>query len=158
MRTLQSLMVLVLLLGALAIPSLAQEMPESMSPELYEIVYGRDGFSTYSASALEAELAGSGLARPDGMPLSVWSAIYGRGGFDFYASAAQRPAAVVNGMPAELWGAVASRDGFAVYGAGESAGTSSRLSASKPEAMPAALWQIITGRDGFGSDDTCAVC
>ena len=154
MRTLQVLMVLVLLLGALAIPSVAEEIPESMSPELYEIVYGRDGFSTSGASALEAELAGLGLARPDGTPLSVWSAIYGRGGFDFYASAAQRPAAVVNGMPAELWGAVASRDGFAVYGAGESSG----LSASKPEAMPAALWQIITGRDGFGSDDTCAVC
>jgi hypothetical protein len=158
MRTLQSLMVLVLMLGALVIPSVAQEIPESMSPELYEVVYGRDGFSTSSANALEGELAGFGLAKPDGTPFSVWSAIYGRGGFDFYASAAQRPAAVVNGMPAELWGAVASRDGFAVYGAGESAGTSSRLSASKPEAMPAALWQIITGRDGFGSDDTCAVC
>ena len=158
MRILQVLMVLALVLGTLAVPGFAQEIPEGMSPELYEIVYGRDGFSTSGASALEAELAGLGLARPDGTPLSVWSAIYGRGGFDFYASAAQRPAAVVNGMPAELWGAVASRDGFAVYGAGESAGTSSGLSASKPEAMPAALWQIITGRDGFGSDDTCAVC
>lgn len=158
MRTLQSLMVLVLVLGALAIPSFADEIPESMSPELYAVVYGRDGFSNYSASALEAELAGLGLARPDGMPLSVWSAIYGRGGFDFYASAVQRPTAVVNGMPAGLWGAVASRDGFAVYGAGELAGTSSGLSAAKPEAMPADLWQIVMGRDGFGSDDTCAVC
>ena len=158
MRILQVLMALVLVLGTLAIPGFAEEEPESMSPELQEIVYGRDGFSNYRASALDAELAGIGLARPDGTPSSLWSAIYGRDSFDFYASASERPAAIVNGMPAELWDAVASRDGFAVYGAGDSAGTSSGLLAARPEAMPAALWQIITGRDGFGSGVTCAVC
>jgi hypothetical protein len=161
MRTLQTFVVLVLVLGALAIPSFAQEIPEGMSPELQEIVYGRDGFSNNNSKALEARIAGTSLARPDGMPLTVWSTIYHRGGFDFYASATERPTAVVNGMPAELWGAIASREGFAVYGASDLAGTSSGRLAARPEDMPADLWQLITGREGFdsfGANGTCAVC
>jgi hypothetical protein len=161
MKILQTLMALVLVLGTLAIPSFAQETPEDMSPELKEIVYGRDGFSNYNAKAVEAQIAGTSLVRPEGMPLTVWRTIYGRDGFDFYASATERPVALVNGMPAELWDAIASRDGFAVYGAGDSAGASSELLAATPGAMPADLWQIITGRDGFdafSSSGTCAVC
>ena len=157
MKTLQSFVVLVLVLGMLAIPSFAQEseidaqdMASGMSPQLQEIVYGRDGFSGYDSASLEAQ--------PDGMPLGVWRSINSRDGFDFYASATQRPEAVVNGMSAELWGVIASRDGFDVYAADTLAGGSSGLSAAKPAAVPAALWQIISGRDGPGSTSSCEVC
>ena len=156
MKTLQSFVVLVLVLGMLAIPSFAQEseidaqdMASSMSPELQEIVYGRDGFS---ANAAESS------ATSAGMLLGVWRAINSRDGFDFYASATQRPEAVINGMSAELWGLIASRDGFDVYAADALAGGSSELSAAKPAAVPAALWQIISGRDGFGFASGCEVC
>lgn len=149
-------MVLALVLGTLVIPSFAQEseidaqnMASGMSPQLQEIVYGRDGFSANPAES---------SATSAGMPLDVWRAINSRDGFDFYASATQRPEAVVNGMSVELWGVIASRDGFAVYAADTLAGGSSELSAAKPAAVSAALWQIISGRGGFGSASSCEIC
>jgi hypothetical protein len=157
MKTLQSIAVLVLVLGMLAIPSFAQEseldaqdMASGISPQLQEIVYGRDGFSGNDSASLEAQSGG--------MPLGVWRTINSRDGFDFYASATQRPEAVVNGMSAELWGLIASRDGFDVYALDASFDGSSGLSATEPAAVSAALWQIISGRDGFGSTSSCEVC
>ena len=154
MKTLRSLVVLVFVLGTLAIPSLAQEseinsgeLGAGLSPQLLEIVYGRDGFSGSPGSSGTSE----------GLPLDVWRAINLRNGFDFYASASQRPDAVVNGMSAELWGTIASRDGFDVYAPDASDG-SSELAVSKPAAVPAALWEIIRGRTGFDSGRECAVC
>jgi len=157
MKTLQSFVVLVLVLGMLAIPSFAQEsemdaqdMASGMSPQLQEIVYGRDGFNDYNAASLEAQ--------SDGMPLAVWRTINSRDGFDFFASATERPEAVVNGMSAELWNVIASRDGFDAYAADTLADGSSELSAARPAAMSAALWRIISDRDGFGSASSCEVC
>jgi hypothetical protein len=161
MKTVQLFVVLVLVLGTLAIPSFAQEseigaqgVPDGMSAQLQEIVYGRDGFSGNDAASSEAEFSGTS----EGMPLGVWRAINSRDGFDFYASAKERPEAVVNGMSAELWGVIASRDGFDVYAADTSFDGSSGQSAAKPNAMPAVLWQIITGRDGFHSASGCEEC
>ena len=154
MKTLRSLVVLVLVLGTLAIPSFAQESEvdsgggaDGLSAQLQEIVYGRDGFSGSAGSSGTSE----------GWPLDVWLAINSRDGFDFYASASQRPNAVVNGMSAELWGVVAGRDGFGVY-APDASEDSSELAVSNPAAVPAALWEIIRGRTGFGSGSECAVC
>jgi hypothetical protein len=155
MKTLRSLVVLVLVLGTLTIPSLAQEseidageLAGGMSAQLREIVYGRDGFSKSARSSDTSE----------GLPLNVWRAVNGRDGFDFYASASQRPEAVVNGMSADLWGVIASRTGFALYAADTSAEGPSELVVSRPSAVPVALWQIIRGRDGFGLSSECAVC
>ena len=155
MKTLRSLVLLVLLLGTLAIPSLAQgseidsrELAGGMSAQLQEIVYGRDGFSRSAGSSGTSE----------GLPLNVWRAVNGRDGFDFYASASQRPEAVVNGISAELWGVIAGRDGFEVYAADTSAEGSSEFLVARPPAMPAVLWGLISGRDGFSSGGRCAVC
>ena len=155
MKTLRSFVVLVLVLGTLAIPSFAQEseidsdgLAGSMSAQLWEIVYGRDGFSKSAGSSGTSE----------GLPFDVWRASNGRDGFDFYASSSQRPEAVVNGMSAELWGLIASRDGFDTYATEASVEGSSELAVTNPAAVPAALWQIIRGRDGFGSSSECAVC
>lgn len=155
MKTPRSFVVLVLVLGMLTIPSVAQEseidsgeLANGMSAQLWEIVYGRDGFSGGAGS--------SGAST--GLPSDVWWASNSRDGFDFYASATQRPEAVVNGMPASLWGVIASRDGFDAYATETSVEGSSELAAAKPAAMPAALWDIIRSRDGFGSANECAVC
>ena len=155
MKTLRSLVVLVLVLGTLAIPSFAQESEidsgggsGGLSPQLWEIVYGRDGFSGGAGSTG----AGEGLAT------GVWDVINGRDGFDFYTSASQRPEAAVNGMPAELWDVIASRDGFGAYATDTALDGSFDLALTKPAAVPAALWEIIYGRVGFGSSGDCAVC
>lgn len=151
MKMLRSLVVLVLVLGTLAIPSLAQEseidsgeLAGGMSAQLREIVYGRDGFSATAASSEMSE----------GLSFDVWRVINGRDGFDFYASASQRPEGVVNGMSAEFWDIIASRDGFDVY----AMEISDELLATKPAAVPAALWDIIQGRTGFDYGSECAVC
>jgi hypothetical protein len=155
MKTLRSFVVLVLVLGALAIPSLAQESEidsgggaGGLSPQLWEIVYGRDGFS--------GGAGGSGMGV--GLATSVWDAINGRDGFDFYASASGRPEAAVNGMPTELWDFIASRDGFDAYATDTALDGSSDLVVTKPAGVQAALWEIIHGRGGFDSSSDCAVC
>jgi len=164
MKTLQGMVMLVLVLSMLAVPAFAQGSEignrvgsDGMSPELWEIVYGRDGFSGFRAGASEVELVGMSVDQVGGLSLSVWNTIYGRDGYDFYAST-ERSRQVVRGMPLELRNFISGRDGFDLYAATRLTVGSSDLLAAKPDAVPAALWQIISGRDGFGSANVCEVC
>ena len=84
MKTLQGMVMLVLILSMLAVPAFAQGSEignrvgsDGMSPELWEIVYGRDGFSSFRAGASEVEFVGMSVDQVGGLSLSVWNTIYG---------------------------------------------------------------------------------
>jgi hypothetical protein len=151
-----------LALALVALPAFAQA-PDSMSEELWEVVYGREGFRIYDVDAVAANLSGTSVAKPASMPLQLWIDINSRDGFGIYSAETlrARTAAANSGygdMPASLRRIIDGRAGFNVYDTGAQLAASLSESATRPSSMPEALWQIIHGREGFATYSQCAVC